>query len=406
MNYLPLLCFSFLFIYGNDAVSVNIDINRFCHSDPTVRYWRNLTCPLGQHLVTVPYLNPNPFHAFHDTGWAVGYYLYNCLQRANETHLWVNSTSDIDLRLCWDEKSPHVERSKQPSWGICLLKTVALNRGIPLQNFHLGREPPAKCWRRETVINGRFRQLVYKAISTRLWFWDILVPWKMRKEAVQRIASDVSASYYKETFEYEERNTFHVLVYTRDDVRRRRWNNVNETISLLEKDPDFTVKKVYGIPTSLRQQVNLFRDADIVITPHGAALANSIFMRKHSTILEVHKCCFQEIRTHPHEFQRWTSWHVRALSLNIRYIQCHVPGTVLSIQQLRKKGTKQDEDQGCSFAEFDVEPKEVMEMITQMKEIMRKQMKKKKKRKIPWPFALSFLVLIFLFVKLHVIKGR
>jgi len=403
MNYILPLLWLTLFITRNNALRSNVDINRFCHSDPTVRYWRNLTCPLGQHLVSIPYINPNPFHAFHDTGWAVGYYLYNCLQRANETHVWVNSTSDIDLRLCWEE-SPYLDRIKQPSWGICLLKTVALNRGIPLQNFHFGRIPPSECWRRETVINGRFRQLAYKAITTR--FGHVLVPWEIRKRAVQRIAREVAASYFKETSEYEERDTFQILVYAREDVRRRRWKNVNETISLLRKDPDYTVKTVSRIPISLREQVNLFRDADIVITPHGAALTNSIFMRKHSSILEIHKCCYQEIRTHPMEFQRWTAWHVEALSLNIRYLQCHYPGKILSIEQLRNKATRPEEDQGCSFGEFDVEPKEALDAITHMKTIMRKQMVKKKRHKIPPPFALSFLVLIFLFLKLYVIKIR
>ena len=71
---------------------------------------------------------------------------------------------------------------------------------------------------------------------------------------------------------------------TRNDSRSRNVINENELIALLNRF-GFTTLSLSGL--SFEEQVRLFNNAEIIVSPHGAGLANLVFCKEGTKIIEI-----------------------------------------------------------------------------------------------------------------------
>jgi len=83
------------------------------------------------------------------------------------------------------------------------------------------------------------------------------------------------------------------LYLSREDIQTRRLLNEPTLVKHLEK-LGFEVVNCSAL--SVEQQVSLFRQAEIVVAPHGAALGNVLFCRSETAVLEL----FPEYCVQPH----------------------------------------------------------------------------------------------------------
>lgn len=80
-----------------------------------------------------------------------------------------------------------------------------------------------------------------------------------------------------------------IFVYDRSDAPRRQWKNAEDFYELLiAKYGRISDIEFYRSPNlSFQEQTKLFNDATIHIASHGGALANTLFMRPNSGLLEI-----------------------------------------------------------------------------------------------------------------------
>ena len=79
-------------------------------------------------------------------------------------------------------------------------------------------------------------------------------------------------------------NCRHKYVYiSRNRAARRRVSNETELVKCLES---YDFKVLYPEDLSMAEQISVFRDASVIVTPHGAGLANILFC-KEATVIEI-----------------------------------------------------------------------------------------------------------------------
>lgn len=74
------------------------------------------------------------------------------------------------------------------------------------------------------------------------------------------------------------------IYVSRSKATRRRVDNEGELVQLLEKH-DFTVVRLEEL--GFEEQVRLFSQAEVIVAAHGAGLANLVFSRKGTKVLEI-----------------------------------------------------------------------------------------------------------------------
>ena len=75
------------------------------------------------------------------------------------------------------------------------------------------------------------------------------------------------------------------LVASREDATTRRWLNQSECLELLTNK--FNFECILPSERNLFKQAEIFYQAEIVVGIHGAALANILFMREKTTVIEL-----------------------------------------------------------------------------------------------------------------------
>lgn len=120
----------------------------------------------------------------------------------------------------------------------------------------------------------------------------------------------------------------HVLLYDRTDTRRRQWVNSEEVAARLRADKRVRLTFVQKHPGELLDQVKLYHSADILVAPHGAAMANSFFMPRGSGVVIVWRFCKVDVRDSTLLAKEWTGWHAWLMGLNLAYVQCHEEGRI------------------------------------------------------------------------------
>lgn len=113
-----------------------------------------------------------------------------------------------------------------------------------------------------------------------------------------------------------------VLLYNRLDTNRRKWVNSEQVYQKLRRVGNVEIRYIHATPPSFIEQLRLFSWADILIAPHGAATANSIFMSSGTDIVEIWGVCSNDISDTRYLPRSWTGWHAHLLNLNLQYAQC------------------------------------------------------------------------------------
>lgn len=283
----------------------------FCDGDPNLVIAEDKDCPNSNSiLLSVLHLRTNPYHALHDVAWAVAHYMRNCVDDKKRAYVYLN-VSIFDAAMC---KTPTVVPSKNgvkfkyPTWGACLLYVTAVSMGFPEENIFTGMElsQTVRCFAK--VVNfgapGAFEPAGFRALN---------LFGKVRERAERRHPS--SSSHYvalpKKQKGYAFRNisyfvqrglnggrplkrenaSVNVLIYDRGETRRRKWIDANTFYSRIKDDPRLVVNFIQATPKSFKEQVLLYHRADIVVAPHGANMANTVFMAPGADVIEIYPCC-------------------------------------------------------------------------------------------------------------------
>lgn len=315
----------------------------FCHSDPRLQVVQDSQknsswsgCSTG---IFLPILDENPNHALHDRLWALSHYMKHCQEQA--LTLVLNDHPFYDLSLC-GEDADYVSRQRPP-WGICVVFILARwhraqlrfekTRVWPHQvtehstcysrQIWMGILPSSSLSRDTGVGVSHFRKLSWFGRNCEMQYPCIgglaHLPDSWQTSALNNIISAVR-NYTK--VKHIRTDAVNVLIYDRNDTKRRKWAGAQKVLKKLESDKRLHVKLLHQMPMSFLTQVKLFTWADIFLSPHGAAIANTIFMQSGSDVLEIMKNCdaaSQQARFAPWD---WTGWHAHLLGLNLVYLRC------------------------------------------------------------------------------------
>lgn len=341
-----------------DGVGQDID---YCQGDPLLRITESPSCKNSDSvLLFVSSLSPNPFHALHDVAWAVSFYMQNCISNKRKTFTFINATAYTPSVTLYDPtfclaripnsslttgSMSHTElRALYPKWGSCLLHYMAVSVGIPEENIlsssRAGTAAPSCV--RKTVHFG-YGGGHEKAAGFRGTRWlgrrmtkgqrgqtlppstpalVALSPSK-KEAAFSNLARSVLSAISPQILREPRSDPLvHVLVFDRSDARARIWIDANVTYSFLKQDSRLLVRWVRHNPKTFAAQAKIYLWADVVVAPHGANMANTLFMQQGGEIIEIWQCCSDNIRANPPK-EHWTLWHSRYIGLGHRFIQCH-----------------------------------------------------------------------------------
>lgn len=316
----------------------------FCDTDPRVHV-STTSCPSPHLHLALPELDRNPFHALHDILWVASHYLLHCAEKFSRKTISIDLLKPYNKSTC-SEGFPK-PRNNSAIWGLCAAAALAERHNAHLQTLPLSTRS-APCYSKTVHLGGlnnsedgygtlfpHFRKLSFYgriclpcpahpnlcASGTQLGSL-IELPDEHKAAAVRQVAHAV-LTYLRVSDDIKDRSLVRVLLYSRGDAVRRRWANVHEVRQRFEKDPRVELRYVPANPKPFREQVELYRWADVVVAPHGAAMVNTIFMRPGTDVVEVWKWCHEDIareRFLPHD---WTGWHAGMMGINLQYVQCH-----------------------------------------------------------------------------------
>lgn len=337
-----------------------------CTADPNLSRIRNNSCPPSL-LLAATRLHGNPYHSLHDSAWAIVHFISSCLDKyaipAHSTFLYLNVSHLHNPSLCVTP-APFLNRTIQPSWGACTLRAAFVAAGFRSANILTGPELPPRCFRAEFHFKATFRRLRYR---TRRRAREThkgrgprrLLPTPAATAALRTLSEAPFRAYALPRTPSRTDARVRVLLYDRQDVRRRQWANPEPVMTMLQNDPDVRVRRVSFMPLALAVQARMFQWADVIISPHGAGLANTVFMKDGADIIEVWKCCRQAV-VDPEKPGNWTGWHAAIMGLSLRYVPCHpMEGPYHTASELQVQEHRQAPDQWCSLMQFRVRPDDV-----------------------------------------------
>lgn len=296
-----------VYAYG-DAGNTAGDAVDFCNGDPNIVVVNDVECETDTVLLSVLHLRANPFHALHDVAWAVVHYAANCVGRS-QVLLYLNATLEHPA-LCMEQEFA----APPPTWGACLLYTAAVSMGIPERNIFIDAtngKHPVHC-ARKTVHFGdprAFEPAAFRGTNylgrTRNNTGFVHMPARMKSFAFTTLARAVKFAVNGGRPLTRSNSKVHVLLYDRMDTKRRIWVDADSFYLRIEDDPRLEVEFISACPNSFREQLLLYQWADILVAPHGANMANTIFMEAGTDVVEIWPCC-QVCSLHP---VFWV-WHI------------------------------------------------------------------------------------------------
>lgn len=248
-----------------------------------------------------------------------------------------------------------------PTWGQWLLYEWAI-ASVPRENIlfvdDLEQYDEPTCFLDGALsIDADFYGTAFRGM--RINFWppqiphdSILVPqgarpwadfperWKarglaeLRRGAAQSMSLSVAPRHVERGISRESLHAIqddarlHVLVHTRQGDTRRIWRNAQEFVAALRNRTDGSVdiKVVHGLEgMSFGGQARLYNWADVVVGAHGAAMANTLFMRDGGAVVEVLKCCRERLgdaRAEASRVRAWTGWLLYRTGLPLSHVEC------------------------------------------------------------------------------------
>lgn len=340
------LGYTFNTIPLQNSATIATAVAAFCETDHgvNVRLFTNITISSGncfgscsqvhtelvkfsEWAIEAPRLSAlcleNPFHGFYDCIWPLVHFLTTCLAlrhfKSPPIILINNQLLSEQRRYRWVVVAQ--ETYLQQLKGIAAVVEKNLIQGdqcmcvrslIRFKDHAFWR--PVRFQYTQKFLNSTITQS-HPAGTKRNGLMSF------RQTILQSLALDTSPP----------RSNSPILLYGREDTKRRIWRNAAAFTELLRKEvnSDTRIYHIKEIPASFASQVNLFNNAALVITPHGAALANSLFMRQNSAILEIaSKHCFtkkqmgmQKYNYNSHMFgnisdpNAWVPWHAESLGI-------------------------------------------------------------------------------------------
>lgn len=287
-------------------------------------------------------------HSLTDGLWSVAMHHYLCYgEEPNKDVHYIlegllKSQGGFDVRK---DLGGDCREKGRPTWGEWgLLEFV---RGVVGGGNREGDGKGKRVWFGDEVVGRRIcfeggvRRFVYKEDGTsfRNAKYGVVdgkgggfrqVEWEVKKKGMRFLRKVLLGRFGLEGESWGERvgKKVNVVLFTRKkDAWRRHWEGSEEVMKRIERFPDVVVRKFDKMPGTFVEQVKLFHEADIVLGPHGAGMANALFMRTHTHILEIWRCCFDEdlnerIMRFPNLQLGWTSAFASKLDINLRYLAC------------------------------------------------------------------------------------
>lgn len=334
----------------------------FCDSEPHLQI-QETTCESSQKptiLFRLTRLHPNPYHALHDSLWAISHYLIHCLLPEAKSKRIIIQTEEPshELKNCSSESQlPILADDGKACWALHVMKAMAKTMNIELiggeqrvvncvekrikfpvdpgNSYSLGVEPPKGYVRKShskrllgLTWTGRACLHSQKdKVCTDVGDGSNLepeLPHHLKAAAFRFVADVVRKEAGASLARKGQRNgPVRTLFYDRNDTSRRQWANSKEVYEALRRDKRLELRFVRKTPASVNEQVLMYSWADVIIAPHGAGMVNTIIMRPGTEIIEVWKKCGANKQFWPPD---WTAWHAPLLDLNLQYVSCrYVP---------------------------------------------------------------------------------
>lgn len=288
-----------------------------------------------EHAIDAPHVTSlcteNPFHGFYDCLWPLVHYLVTCLPLRRFMSTPVVITNNAVL-----------SEERYNSWAV-QAQTAFLDSG---EKRHLAiernRVPGSQCICFSSVVRfGRksFWRPVRYQFTYKVGIDTILSSHPMQTKRNGLVAfRDVLLARFNLNSRPLQTAQPLILIYGREDVKRRTWRNIHEFMKLLHGELHEGISILYmkQIPTKFEEQVSRFNAATVLIAPHGAAMVNTLFMRRGSAVLEISsKHCSSYTDTERNSTfldtdtiantsdpNSWVPWHSQSLGIYHVIVPC------------------------------------------------------------------------------------
>lgn len=303
-----------------------------CHSDPGMQtLWggctgngstrSNSSIPIA---IAAPRLSAlcisNPYHGFFDCIWPLLHYLTTC---SPADFLVISDFSSLSptRRHSWAARAHHAYLQ---AIGVRVLQKRALaGRRICFRKLVRFRD------------NHLWRPLNF-AVNLRAGpRFSFAVPHSepLKRAALRSFRRSMLRHFGLDTAPWARDARTRVLVYDRGRARRRRWTNAVQFIGALRQALGGGARIVHlgAMPRTFADQVRLFNWATVLVAPHGGAMANTLFMRDNSAVIEIaSRHCVDatttrvafDVATMKADPNSWTVWHTGYLALHLAHAPC------------------------------------------------------------------------------------
>jgi len=266
----------------------------------------------------------NPFHAFYDCIWPLSQFISSCLpeqRNGNRYHI----ISDLSLLNGGEKRSWFAEAM-----------SIFMN-GIQPKNYIVQenefQDKTGICFR---TVSKFKRKMVWRPLRFNIMFENIDIQYseKMRAQGIKLFRSVILEQLKLKKHPISAYEKIKIVVYDRSDARRRKWKNADQFYELLYKRYGETadIEFYRSVNMSFHDQARLFNDATIHIGSHGAAMANTLFMRPNSGVLEINSItCQNRFNTEKQDLDTikdkatwmgWTSWHSSIIGIHHMLAPC------------------------------------------------------------------------------------
>lgn len=291
--------------------------SQFCHSDPGIIYSTTSSSrPSHRHClgscatqspvflpfaIEAPRLSSlcllNPFHGFYDCIWPLVHYLTICLHLNNAVSYILTNNDAISIQRStqWAAKAQRSFLLNVPRTFHLLEKSTARRSAGCICFKSIVRFRRSAFWRPTRFkfthnTDSRFQPTIYASHPTYL-----------KRLGLRLFRDSLINAIHLQPAERLEPNA-PILIYGREDADRRVWRNARSFARLLRTavPSHIRVIQISNIPTTFEEQARLFNRISVLVTPHGAALVNTLIMKEGASIIEIAgKHCLQCLRILP-----------------------------------------------------------------------------------------------------------
>lgn len=317
--------------YSNASVTYRHCFGYCRHKNP------NITTFLP-HAVEAPRISAlcsdNPFHGFYDCIWPLVHYLTTCAALQQ----WRGQPTIITNNAVLSER-------RGASWVVRAQEAYLNGRKQKGLQLEKNRVPGSQCicfnslvqFDRNTFWRPTRYQFTYNSSD------DTVIsshPVQTKRNGLVKFRDIVLARYKLNARPLDLHNP-RVLIYGREDAPRRKWLNVASFTKALRSHlpTSVSIHSLKKIPKKFDEQVKEFNAASVLIAPHGAAMVNTLFMRRGSAVLEIgsRHCLRPRVERNASVLDTdtianvsdpnaWVPWHAQSLGLIHMTAMCVVAG--------------------------------------------------------------------------------